>query len=239
MSYLISIYAWVIGGLYFLTICFVCIFLSYFVPQKALDPWIKRMLKGLFKIILVRVRVEGYEKIDPEKNYLFMSNHVSLFDIPLLGAYIPTFVRGVEAKRQFKWPIYGWVIRRIGNIPIDRKNIHSSIRSMRKTEKLLRKGRSIVVLPEGHRTLDGKLRPFKKLPFFLAKQAFIPIVPIGLSGLFRLKSKGSWIIRPTTVKMKFGDIINLNTIQALSVTELRDYTREKIQDLTAEGESTL
>lgn len=107
-----------------------------------------------------------------------MSNHASLFDIPLLEAYIPTFVRGVEALRQFKWRVYGWAIRRVGNIPIDRKNIHASIKSMKKTEKILKKGQSIVILPEGHRTLDGNLGQFKKLPFHLAKQAGVPIIPI-------------------------------------------------------------
>ena len=160
-----------------------------------------------------------------------MCNHSNFFDIPLLEAYIPTFVRGVEALRQFNWPVYGWAIRRMGNIPIDRKNIHASITSMKKTEKILKKGQSIVILPEGHRTLDGNLGPFKKLPFHLAKQAGVPIIPIGLSGLFQLKHKGSWIIDPRPVKIKFGQPISPDKIQNLSTEELRDYTREKIQDL--------
>ena len=90
----------------------------------------------------------------------------------------------------------------------------------------------MAILPEGHRTLDGKLRPFKKLPFYLAKQANTPIVPIGLSGLFDLKHKGSWLVRPRTVRIAFGDIIDENRIQSLSVLELRDYVREEILSLT-------
>jgi 1-acyl-sn-glycerol-3-phosphate acyltransferase len=160
-----------------------------------------------------------------------MCNHSSLFDIPLLEAYIPTFVRGVEALRQFKWPVYGWAIRRAGNIPIDRKNVHSSIKSMKITEKILKEGKSIVILPEGHRTLDGKLGPFKKLPFHLAKQAGVPVIPIGLSGLFELKNKGSWLIRPRPVTIKFGQPISPEKIQSLSTEELRDFVRKKIQSL--------
>lgn len=231
MKNLISAYAWIVGGLYFLFLLFVCIVLSFFIRQKTLDPYIKRSLKVLFKILSIRVLSEGTENVEQNKTYLFMSNHESLFDIPLLEAYVPTFVRGVEALRQFKWPVYGWAIRRMGNIPIDRKNIHSSIKSMKLTEKILKKGKSIIILPEGHRTLDGNLGPFKKLPFHLAKQAGVPIIPIGLSGLFELKHKGSWLIQPRPVKIKFGQPISPDKIHSLSTEELRDYIRNEIQDL--------
>jgi 1-acyl-sn-glycerol-3-phosphate acyltransferase len=231
MKNLISAYSWFVGGLYFVLFLFVCIVLSFFIPQKALDPFIKKSLKLLFKILFIKVHSEGEENIEKNKTYLFMSNHESLFDIPLLEAYIPTFVRGVEALRQFKWPVYGWAIRRVGNIPIDRKNIHASIKSLKITEKTLKKGKSIIILPEGTRTLDGKLGSFKKLPFHLAKQAGVPVIPIGLSGLFELKHKGSWLIRPRPIKITFGQLIPPEKIDSLSTEELRDYIREKIQDL--------
>lgn len=231
MTFLISIYAWTVGGLYFILLCLITICLTFFFKPRTIDPWLKKSLGFLFKILFIKVQSEGSEKIESNTNYLFMSNHSSLFDIPLLEAYIPTFVRAVEALRQFKWPLYGWAIRRLGNIPIDRKNIHASITSMKKTEKILKEGKSIVILPEGHRTLDGNLGSFKKLPFHLAKQAGIPIIPIGLSGLFQLKHKGSWLIRPRPVKIKFGQPISPDEIQSLSTEELRDFTREKIQDL--------
>jgi 1-acyl-sn-glycerol-3-phosphate acyltransferase len=231
MKYLISIYSWLFGGLYFIVLLCLCFFLSFFIPQKTLDPFTKKSLRILFKILFIKVRSEGTESVAKNKTYLFMCNHQSLFDIPLLEAYVPTFVRGVEALRQFKWPVYGWVIRRMGNIPIDRKNIHSSIKSLKITEKILKKGKSIIILPEGHRTLDGNLGLFKKLPFHLAKQASVPVIPIGLSGLFELKNKGSWLIQPRPVTIKFGQPIPPEKIQTLSTEELRDYVREKIQDL--------
>jgi 1-acyl-sn-glycerol-3-phosphate acyltransferase len=231
MKYILSIYCWVIGMTYFFTICFIGILLTFILPQEKLDPWIKNRLKLLFKLLQCKVEVHGIEKIDPRGTYLFMANHTSLFDVPLLGAYIPTFVRGVEAKQHFSWPIYGWMLRRLGNIPIDRKNIHASIRSIRQTETLLQKGKSIIIMPEGHRTLNGQLLPFKKLPFFLSKQADIPIIPMGLSGLFHLKSKRSWLIRPTTLKVKFGDVIPVEKIRALSTIELMDITRNEIKNL--------
>lgn len=231
MKVLISLYAWVVGGLYFVILCLITIVLTFFFKPKTLDPWIKKNLRFLFKILFIKIHSEGSENIEPEKTYLFMSNHTSLFDIPLLEAYIPTFVRGVEALRQFKWPVYGWVIKRLGNIPIDRKNIHASIRSIKTTEQSLKGGLSIVILPEGHRTLDGNLGDFKRLPFHLAKQAGVPIIPIGISGLFQLKQKDSWLIQPRPVTIKFGEPVDTEVIQALSTEELRDCIRGKISDL--------
>jgi 1-acyl-sn-glycerol-3-phosphate acyltransferase len=231
MKYLISIYAWVAAGLYFLLFSFFAIFLSLFMAPERFDPFLKLCMKLLFKIIFVKVRVEGKEHVLSGQAYLFMSNHTSMFDIPLFEAYIPTFVRGVEAHHQFKWPVYGWLIQRMGNIPIDRKNIHSSIRSIRKSGGRLKKGKSILILPEGTRTRDGKMLPFKKLPFFLAKEAGVPIVPIGISGLFQLKNKNSWLIRPRPISIRFGPPISSKTIETLSLEELRDLIRQKISDL--------
>lgn len=231
MKYLVSLYVWIVGGLYFICLCFITIFLTFFLKPETVDPFLKSSFKLLFKIIFVKVRVEGKENVVPNKTYLFMANHVSLFDIPLLAAYIPTFVRAVEALRQFKWPVYGWAIRRLGNIPIDRKNIHASIRSMKKTERILKSGKSIAILPEGHRTLDGRLGPFKKLPFHLAKQAKVPIIPIGLSGLFQLKSRDSWVIRPRPITIRFGRPILPEKIEKLSKEDLKTFIFNQISVL--------
>jgi 1-acyl-sn-glycerol-3-phosphate acyltransferase len=189
------------------------------------------MLRYFFRILWIRVEIEGIEQLKPHKTYLYMANHVSLFDIPLLGGYVPGFVRGIEAKRQHQWRLYGWMMERLGNIPIDRENIHSSIKTIHHTIKIMKNGISMIILPEGHRTLDGRLRPFKKLPFYLAKQVECEIVPIGLSGLYSLKKKGSWIIRPTALKIKFGTVIPIDDVNSFSVLELREIVKNRIQNL--------
>jgi 1-acyl-sn-glycerol-3-phosphate acyltransferase len=231
MKYLISLYAWIVGGLYFLVFCIVGILLSFFMKPQRFDPLLKAMMRGVFKIIFVKVKRKGVENVQQGRTYLFMSNHESLFDIPAVEGYVPTFIRGVEALRQFRWPVYGWLIRRHGNIPIDRKNIYASLRSMKKTAEVLKNGQSMIILPEGHRTLDGKMGPFKKFPFHLAKQAGVPIIPIGLSGLFELKNKNSWLIRPRPITIAFGSPIEEDTIKRMSLEELRQTVRQRIQDL--------
>ena len=188
-------------------------------------------MRFMLRMIGIKVKVTGVENINPDKTYLFMANHISIFDIPVLSGYVPQPVRGIEADRQFKWPLYGFAIRRLGNIPINRKNIYSAITSIGEAIRRLKEKRSIIVLPEGHRTLDGKLNPFKKLPFHLAKRSDSVIIPMGLSGLFSLKRKGSWIIKPGPVQINFGKPIPVEVIRSKSVEELRDYTKSIISGL--------
>ena len=231
MKQILSIYLWIVLFLYSLFFLFFAIIVSYIFPVEKYTPWLQKLLRFMFTIMFIKVEVEGSKNISPNKTYLYMANHVSLFDIPLLGGFIPGYARGVEADRQHAWPIYGWAMRRMGNIPIDRKNIFSSLSSIGKTAGVISEGKSMIILPEGHRTMDGELRQFKGFPFLLAKKVNVEILPIGLSGLFTLKNKNSWMINPNPVKIKFGKPISVETIKELPTKELRDKTREEIKSL--------
>lgn len=231
MKYILSLYLWIVLFVYSLFFLIFAIIVSYIFPSERYNTWLQKLLRFMFAILLIKVDVEGLENIIPNKTYLYMANHVSLFDVPLIGGFIPGCVRGVEANRQHSWPIYGWAMRRLGNIPIDRKNIFSSLSSISKTAGVINEGKSIIILPEGHRTMDGELRQFKGFPFLLAQKVEVEIIPIGLSGLFTLKNKNSWLINPNPVKIKFGKPINIETIQDLPTKELRDKTREEIKSL--------
>jgi 1-acyl-sn-glycerol-3-phosphate acyltransferase len=231
MKALISIFIWIAGMCYFILCLLLTLAFTYLFPEKVYDPWIKKMMRFLFTVVGTKVETEGLEHVKSNTAYLFMANHVSLFDLFLLGGYIPGTVRGVEAHNHHSWPLYGWVSRRLGNIPIERESYQNSQASFRKTLNLIQNGRSMVILPEGHRTLDGEIKPFKKLPFLLAKQTGIGIVPIGLSGMYQLKRKGNWIITPTKVKISFGREITKEQIRDLSITDLRDYVHNEISKL--------
>ncbi len=226
-----SILFWLIGFFYFGLISLLIIFLSYFFNRRKLDNLIRFLMKILFKILFIKVESEGGDKLASNRTYLFMANHVSLFDVPFLKAYIPQFVIGVEAHHQFNWPIYGLLIKRLQTIPIDRDNIHASVKSIKKALKVLKNGSSLIILPEGHRTMTGELQPLKKLPFHLAKKAEVDLVPIGLSGLYSLKPKNSWHIRPGRIKIKFGEVIKAEQIGKMEVEEIRQTTFERIKSL--------
>jgi 1-acyl-sn-glycerol-3-phosphate acyltransferase len=228
MSALVSAYMWTVGLCLFAWFCVNTIVVSLFLPSGAYDPYIKRILRRIFQFLFIRVCVEGRDRLDPAQPYLYMSNHVSLFDMPLLGGWVPGILRSVEAERQFRWPLYGLAVRRLGNIPIRREEVFSSVASLRKAVRQLSRRRSLIIMPEAHRTLDGQLRPFKRLPFLLAKQAGVDLVPVGMSGLFSLNNKRSWHIRPGPLKLKFGETIPAATVARLSIDELRDLTWERI-----------
>ncbi|MCB9000220.1 MAG: 1-acyl-sn-glycerol-3-phosphate acyltransferase [Bacteroidales bacterium] len=231
MKVLISLFIWFAGSLFFVFFLFFAIVCSYIFPERIYDPWLKALMRFLFALCFTSVKVEGLENIEAGKTYLYMANHVSLFDPPLLGGYIPGLVRGVEAKQQHGWPLYGHMARRLGNVPIDRESIQNSLSSYKKTLQLLNSGRSMIILPEGHRTLDGKMRPFKTLPFRLAKQMNKSIIPVGISGMYHLKRKGDWKILPSKVKIRFGKEISEEVIQSLSITELKELMQIEIGKL--------
>ncbi|NOZ13252.1 MAG: 1-acyl-sn-glycerol-3-phosphate acyltransferase [Acidobacteria bacterium] len=231
MRRLRAVFLWILGLLWLFPVLIFLIIASYIVPAKRYDPIVKKLARGLLFILGIHLRVEGLENVDPEQTYLYMANHVSLLDVPLFQAVIPQLVRGVEAAEQFRWPVFGWAIRRAGNIPINRKDVHEAIPSANEAAKRLREGLSIIILPEGGRTLTGEMKPFKKLPFHLAKEGDVPIVPIGVSGLYRVLKKGDWVMTPGPVTVRFGKPIPREIIRSLSVSELRDRVRKEITAL--------
>ncbi len=231
MKYLISIYLWIVLSIYFILFLSFAIIVSYIFHHEKYNPWLQKLLRFMFSIMFINVEIEGLENIKLDKTYLYMANHVSLFDLPLLGGYVPGYARGVEADRQHAWPLYGWAMRRLGNIPINRKSIFGSLNTIDKTAEVITKGKSIIILKEGHRTMEGKLREFKNFPFLLAQKVGVEIIPIGLSGLFHLKNKNSWLIKPNRIKIKFGEPISIDIVAKLETKNLRDKVRNEISQL--------
>ncbi|MBN2280513.1 MAG: 1-acyl-sn-glycerol-3-phosphate acyltransferase [Candidatus Marinimicrobia bacterium] len=231
MKRILSAYLWTVGILIFVPLTFFAILCSIFSRPETYDKWVKAGFRFLLRSMLIKITVEGLENIDKRQSYIFMPNHVSLFDMPVLAGYIPNVVRAVEAEENFKIPVYGKLIKWVGNIPISRENIHASIKTFKAAIDNLAPGRSLAIFPEGHRTMTGYLGEFKKLPFFIIREAGIPIVPIGMSGLYQLKSKHSWIIQPVTVKVKFGEAIDPGFMENLSPLDLRSFVKGKIENL--------
>lgn len=179
--------------------------------------------------------MKGREKVGPDQGRLFMANHASFFDLIILGGFLPGFTRGLEASEHFSWPVWGTMIRKIGMIPIDRSSGAASMRSVKRSVGEIGNGMSILILPEGTRTLTGRMLPFNRLPFYMAKKAGCPIVPVGLKGTFRLKNKKSWLLRPGRVDMTFGDAISTEEVEEKSSEELMEIVRSRIADLCGEA----
>ena len=199
--------------------------------QKLFDPLIRLLCRILPAMFGIRVKTLGLEKLDPEKTYLFMGNHVNIFDGFILYGHIPHFIRGVELEDHFSWPVWGTITRRMGNIPISHKNTVEALKSLDTAQTALSIGTSIAILPEGHRTRDGKLQHFMRGPFMLAKNAEVDIIPIVMKGLWERKSVKSIIVRPGSVELVFGKTITSELTKELSDKELKDKVRGVLLDM--------
>ncbi len=223
-----SLYYWVIALGYFGPVLFILLIRTFFQDPEAYDPWIRSKLQRLFKLLNSEPQIEFSEELPSDQPLIFMANHSSLIDVPLLKAFIPKSFRGIIAHDQLNYFLYGTVVQRIGNIPIHRDNVRRSLQSFKKAQALLDQGIHITVLPEGNRSLDGKLLPFKKLPFHFAKQSGATIVPIAISGVFAMKNKGSLNLKPGSLVIRFCPLIHAEQLASLEIEELMELTHERI-----------
>ncbi len=163
----------------------------------------------------LKVTVTGVEKLDPERSYIYMANHQSNADIPLLLGRLPVQFRWLAKAELFKIPIFGRAMRGVGYISIDRSDRRSAFASLDRAARTIRDGTSVLIFPEGTRSLDGRIRPFKKGGFILSVDSGVPIVPIVIKGTYNVIAKGHLMIRPAPV-----------TMQILDPVETTDYTRK-------------
>ena len=155
----------------------------------------------------VKVRTAGLEKIEPERNYIFLSNHISNLDPPVTLPLIPRRTSVMVKKGLFKVPILGQIMRIGSLVPVDRGNRDAGITALRDAVKAIEQGLNMTIYVEGKRSFDGKLLPFKKGPFYLAEECKVPIVPITISGTEAVMPKARFAIRPGTVTVQFHDPI--------------------------------
>ena len=151
----------------------------------------------ILKTSRIRVRVEGLEKVNPQATAIYCVNHQSAMDIPVLFASLPVQFRFVAKRSLFNMPFMGWHLRRSGHIPVDRDRPREAKKSMKKVAQEIREGKSVLLFPEGHRSRDGQLLPFKAGSFYIAILSGVPIVPITLNGTRQ-------VLKPDTLRVRAG-----------------------------------
>jgi 1-acyl-sn-glycerol-3-phosphate acyltransferase len=151
----------------------------------------------------VRVKTVGLDQLDDNRTYVFMSNHVSNIDPPLLLPLIPGRTSVMAKKELFSYPILGKTMRLGSLVPVDRGNRDAGIAAVRAAEEVVKQGIHMTIYVEGHRSFDGKLLPFKKGPFYLAEQCQVPVVPVTISGSHSVMPKGRFSIKPGLVTVIF------------------------------------
>ena len=167
--------------------------------------WWSRFILWFFGM---KVTVLGYENIDPLKPYIFVSNHASMFDIPTVFMALQGNVNIVFKKELTYVPVWGWALRYGHFIMIDRSNPREAMASIERAAQSIRNGSSVILFPEGTRTPDGKLQPFKRGAFSLAAKAGVPVVPLTINGTFAIMPKGSFYIKPANISVILGNPIS-------------------------------
>src|SRR5438270_3358675 len=150
-----------------------------------------------------KVRTAGLEHLDPSGTYIFMSNHVSNLDPPILIPLIPRRTSVLAKKEIWRIPVLARALDMGEIVPVERHNREAAIQSIKKASEVMRHGINMTVYPEGTRSSDGRLLPFKKGPFHLALGTGFPIVPVTMLGTFEMMPKGSWAATGGTATVVF------------------------------------
>ncbi|MBV9183596.1 MAG: 1-acyl-sn-glycerol-3-phosphate acyltransferase [Acidobacteria bacterium] len=151
----------------------------------------------------VRVQPIGHEQLDQGRTYIFMSNHISNIDPPLLLPLIPGRTSVMAKQELFRYPILGTGMRMISLVPVNRENRDAAIEAVHAAAEVVKQGIHMTVFVEGHRSRDGKLLPFKKGPFYLAEQCQVAVVPITIQGTHHVMPKGRFSINSGVVTVIF------------------------------------
>jgi 1-acyl-sn-glycerol-3-phosphate acyltransferase len=177
-----------------------------------------------------KVTVTGAEKLDPDRSYIYMPNHQSNADIPLLLGRLPVQFRWLAKAELFKIPIFGRAMGKVGYISIDRSDRKSAFESLARAAATIRNGTSVLIFPEGTRSRDGRILPFKKGGFVLSVDAGVPIVPIIIRGTREVNAKGSFMIRSVPVSMEILDPVETSGY----TRKTKDQLLEKIRAILIE-----
>ena len=159
----------------------------------------------------VKVKTEGLEHVRGEGPFLFMSNHQGSYDIFALEAYLPFHFKWLAKKELFSIPVLGWAMAAAGYIPIDRQGTRKTVEAMNEAARKIREGMSLVIFPEGSRSPDGSIQPFKKGGFTLAIKSKAPIIPISIAGSREIMPKGKLTATPGEIRIRIGHPIETRT----------------------------
>lgn len=187
-----------------------------------------RMILGTIGIPL---KVEGLEKIDTGRSHVYVVNHLSALDIPVLYVTLPFQFRILAKKELFRYPFMGWHLRRSGQIPVVLDNPKASIKSLNLAVAAVKKNMPLVVFPEGGRSEDGQLQPFMGGAFYAAIKAQTEIVPMAIIGTFEILKMNTWHIMPRPVCLLIGDPIPTIGMTARDTEALSAKAREVIAGL--------
>lgn len=185
-------------------------------------PWARVILR----LSGIKVNAVGLENINAGKSLIFMSNHQSYFDIFTLFAFLPVNFKFIMKQELMKIPFFGFTMKRAAHIGIERNNPRKAVMSMNRAVRRINSGTSVLIFPEGTRSIDGRLLSFKRGGFSLALKSGCDIVPVAIRGSYRIVPKGSLRINKGCIDMFIGEPISVKEYTRKNVSQLMEKVRE-------------
>lgn len=179
--------------------------------EDTLQNYPRRWSRMFCRVAGVRVKIEGADKLQPDTGYIYCANHLSQFDIFSFQAYFPLNFRWLAKEELFKIPFLGRAMTNAGAIAINRSQGRAALKSLQKAAERIKAGTSVLIFPEGTRSADGKLHPFKSGAMLIAIKAGVPIVPVAFIGSYSVLPKGALLTRPGTITIRIGDPVLIPT----------------------------
>jgi 1-acyl-sn-glycerol-3-phosphate acyltransferase len=232
-SRLRSYFVWTpLVWLYTVVLGCVSLLVSLFDPTGERQQKIARLWSQMILwTVGATVEVEGLDRIDISKPQVYVVNHLSAFDIPVLYTHLPFQFRILAKKELFRYPFMGWHLRRSGQIPVVLENPKASVRSLNLAVASIRKGNSLVIFPEGGRSPNGQLQSFMGGAFYAAVKAQVDVVPIVLVGTYEMLKMNSYHIKPGLIQMVVGSPISTTGMSTRDIAKITEQARIMMGDL--------
>jgi 1-acyl-sn-glycerol-3-phosphate acyltransferase len=232
-SRLRSYFVWTpLVWLYTVVLGCVSLLVSLFDPTGERQQKIARLWSQMILwTVGATVEVEGLGRIDISKPQVYVVNHLSAFDIPVLYTHLPFQFRILAKKELFRYPFMGWHLRRSGQIPVVLENPKASVRSLNLAVASIRKGNSLVIFPEGGRSPNGQLQSFMGGAFYAAVKAQVDVVPIVLVGTYEMLKMNSYHIKPGPIQMLVGSPISTAGMSTRDIAKITEQARVVMGDL--------
>ena len=191
--------------------------------------------RSLLWIAGVKVDAEGLEQLQPGTPYIMVANHLSYMDTPVILTHIPIEFRFLAKEELFRWWFLGWHLHRAGHIPVPLEDPRGSVKTLKRAAEMIRRrGVSLMIFPEGGRSMDGQLQEFIDGASYLAIKAQVPVVPVALIGTREILAMGSGIFHRGRVRLRVGEPISTLGMGLHDRRKLTETAREKVAEMLAE-----
>jgi len=217
---------WTVSILHFCIVVPLVLLLAAIVGQRRADPLLRFGARNIVRLAGARLEVHVPPGLDRSRTRFLVSNHVNVFDPFVLYAALPWVFRGLELESHFKIPVYGWLMKNFGNVPVPDVRTPSGLkRTYRLAGETIEKGTCLLVFPEGSRTLDGRVDVFEDGVFRMAIQVGAPITPVSIVGSFAWQNKLTKLLRPATVHVHVHETIDVTGLTRKDLDALRERVR--------------